>query len=463
VPLDWTLVGKLTMNDSLIQPLFGGPLDIIGDVHGEIDPLRSLMRHLGYDGEGNHPDDRRLVFVGDLTDRGPDSPAVINLVQRLIESGRAQCVLGNHDLNILLDHRKHDNGWFHGEKFLVDGQVVPQILAEESTQQQVLDFSRTLPIALERDDLRVVHACWHDVMVGIARESSDAVALYNDHHELIESSFPGLDFDDIDKGLTHQNKNPVKRLTSGPEERIEKPIEASGKIRYEKRVHWWNDYNGAFCVFGHYSIPDGDPRGSESAFCVDYGVGKRWTERRNDKSSGFKLKLAALRWPERVVVFDEGAKKSAHLPSWVREGGVVVEVHPVGRDWQLPADAIQLPFFHVTLIGRKVFLERQDEMAKVWEEVRPTLPLPPQAELDTAVNLAIDEDRKTWFRHIANQDEFRSYVQELTSILDGAFTRFTERGLSNPETDRYFHMSVANNRGGDPMKSIGSINGPNAP
>jgi len=32
---------------SLIQPLFDGPLDIVGDVHGEIDALRSLMRHLG--------------------------------------------------------------------------------------------------------------------------------------------------------------------------------------------------------------------------------------------------------------------------------------------------------------------------------------------------------------------------------------------------------------------------------
>ena len=96
-------------------------------------------------------------------------------------------------------------------------------------------------------------------------------------------------------------------------------------------------------------------------------------------------------------------------------------------------------------------------MAKVWKEVQPTLPLPPQAKLDATVNQAVDEDRKTWFLHIANQDEFQSYVQELTSILDGAFTRLTESGLTNPETDRYFHMSVADDQGGDPLKSIGSI------
>ena len=105
---------------TLIQPLFDGPLDIVGDVHGEIEPLRSLLGHLGYGGDGEHPQGRRLVFVGDLTDRGPDSPAVVDLVQRLIASGRAQCVLGNHDLNILLGHRKHDNNWFFGEEFLED-------------------------------------------------------------------------------------------------------------------------------------------------------------------------------------------------------------------------------------------------------------------------------------------------------------------------------------------------------
>lgn len=293
---------------SLIQPLFDGPLDIVGDVHGEIDPLRSLMLHLGYDQIGNHSDGRRLVFVGDLTDRGPDSPAVVNLVQRLIGSGQAQCVLGNHDLNILLDHRKHDNGWFYGEEFMEDGKVVPQVLADESIRQQVLEFFRTLPIALGRDDLRIVHACWNDKMIAIAGESSDAVDLYHEHHELIEGSFPGLDLDNIDKGLEHQNKNPVKKLTSGPEERTDEPIHASGKIRNERRVVWWNDYKDTFCAFGHYSIPYGDPRGSGAAFCVDYGVGKRWTERRKGKTHEFNLKLAAFRWPERVVVFDEAGE-----------------------------------------------------------------------------------------------------------------------------------------------------------
>jgi hypothetical protein len=73
-------------------------------------------------------------------------------------------------------------------------------------------------------------------MIDIARDSSDVVALYSEHHELIESSFPGLDLDDIDRDLEHQNKNPVKLLSSGPEERTDIPIHSAGKIRHERRV-----------------------------------------------------------------------------------------------------------------------------------------------------------------------------------------------------------------------------------
>lgn len=100
---------------------------------------------------------------------------------------------------------------------------MPQVLANESIRQQVLDFFRTLPIALERHDLRVVHACWNDDVSDIASGSTDVVTLYNEHHELIEDSFPGLDLDDIDKNLEYQNKNPVKLLSSGPEERTDAP------------------------------------------------------------------------------------------------------------------------------------------------------------------------------------------------------------------------------------------------
>ena len=294
---------------TLISHLSSGPLDIVGDVHGEIDPLLSLMHHLGYDEHGFHPDNRKLVFVGDLTDRGPDSLTVVNLVQTLTETQRAQCVLGNHELNILLNQRKHDNGWFYGEEFSDNGYIVPQALANNNNRDRILDFFNTLPIALEREDLRVIHACWHAPMMKSLRETEGVIALTEQHEDLIEKRTENSHLDEVDISLEHQNQNPVRRLTSGPEERIHSPFFASGKMRHEQRVQWWNNYNETFCVFGHYSIPDGKPRGNQSSFCVDYGVGKRWTERRQGRTKGFTLKLAALRWPEKLIVFDEGESR----------------------------------------------------------------------------------------------------------------------------------------------------------
>lgn len=167
----------------------------------------------------------------------------------------------------------------------------------------------TLPLVLERDDLRVVHANWDDGMVNIAKDAKDVESLYILHRGLIESKLAGQSLNDVDQGLLHQNDNPVKLLTSGPEERSEQPYESGGKIRNERRVYWWDEYSGALCIFGHYSIPDGQPRGNSALFCVDYGIGKRWSERKAGMSQGFSYKLGALRLPERMVVFDEGGRR----------------------------------------------------------------------------------------------------------------------------------------------------------
>ena len=100
----------------------------------------------------------------------------------------------------------------------------------------------------------------------------------------------------------------MKLLTSGPEERIDEPEFSGGKFRNERRVHWWEGYYDTYCVFGHYGPDEGKPRMGRSAFCIDYGVGKRWTERQDGKPLGSTWKLAALRLPEREVVFDDGSR-----------------------------------------------------------------------------------------------------------------------------------------------------------
>src|SRR5687767_8858066 len=84
----------------LRSPLTAGPLDLVGDIHGEIEALQRVLHRLGCDPERRRAK-RPLVFVGDLIDRGPDSPACVELVLRLVEAGIAQVVLGNHELNLL--------------------------------------------------------------------------------------------------------------------------------------------------------------------------------------------------------------------------------------------------------------------------------------------------------------------------------------------------------------------------
>ena len=70
-----------------------GPFDIIGDIHGCLPELNALLEKL--------QSDRKLVFLGDLVDRGPDSPGVLRKVMQLVHEGKALCVPGNHDVKLL--------------------------------------------------------------------------------------------------------------------------------------------------------------------------------------------------------------------------------------------------------------------------------------------------------------------------------------------------------------------------
>ena len=90
-----------------------GPLDIIGDVHGCLAELCDLLDSMGYHVDrvqrpaGDfryriaHPDGRRIIFLGDLVDRGPNSVAVLRLAMDAVLGARALCVLGNHDRKLL--------------------------------------------------------------------------------------------------------------------------------------------------------------------------------------------------------------------------------------------------------------------------------------------------------------------------------------------------------------------------
>jgi hypothetical protein len=341
---------------ALIRKLFPGPIDIVGDLHGEIDALKELLVHLGYDAGGIHPTGRRLVFIGDLTDRGPDSPALINLVSGLVTQGLAQCVLGNHELNLLREEPKEGNGWFfkdnhdHGKGKFLNSRAIAA-----DCRDGVTEFLSGLPLALERDDLRLVHAAWQSTSIAAIRSSTAGVLeLYQKHHAraLRLGEDTGLaDREEVEReewreGLhdpsvsvpmlpavaaldaLYQDANPVRIVTSGLERIAEAPFFASGKWRMVNRSRWWDEYEDDVPVIvGHYwRWPTGSSRDAHSkgepdlfdglapqqwfgakgnVFCVDFAVGARYKERETG-ADAFECRLGAVRWPERVLVFDDG-------------------------------------------------------------------------------------------------------------------------------------------------------------
>lgn len=352
----------------LVGKLFSGPIDIIGDVHGEIGALLSLLDLLGYDGQGNHAEGRRLVFLGDLGDRGPNSIAVIRLVRRLWRRQRAQCIIGNHELNLLREERKHGNGWFWGETEVIrkDKKALSfQFLADSAFRATALDFFGQLPLALERPSgkdgtaVSVVHAAWHPPSVAALRNESgsasraDAAFARRIRRRISQAGngggVGGVALSDDEVQMLMQNDNPARVLTSGLEQRAKVPFFAGGRLRTLERHRWWLDSPAAYAadggsggdggaasslvVIGHYwrrwmrevdaRVPSGfAPSGADvfdgvaptallgprrSVFCVDFAVGLRYEER------GLKLPpaslgthLAALRLPERTLHLEDG-------------------------------------------------------------------------------------------------------------------------------------------------------------
>ncbi|WP_206431649.1 polynucleotide kinase-phosphatase [Deinococcus psychrotolerans] len=154
-----------------------GPFDFIGDVHGCLSELRALLTQLGYV-NGQHPQGRTAVFVGDLIDRGPDSAGVLDLVMKMVHSGQALCVIGNHDDKLMrvLDGQKATLK--HG---LAD--TVRQLEERgEAFKTQVRTFLRGLTGHLQLDGGAVVvaHAGLPEAYQGRSSGRVRSFALYGD-------------------------------------------------------------------------------------------------------------------------------------------------------------------------------------------------------------------------------------------------------------------------------------------
>ncbi len=239
------------------QPLWNnrkfehGPFDIVGDVHGCIDELLELLSALGYlvemrDGQYavQPAEGRKLIFVGDLVDRGPGTPEVLRLVSSLVRAGQAFCVPGNHDIKLVKALRGRDVKLTHG---LADS--IRQL--EKESQEFRQEMAKFL-------DSLISHYVFNDGKLVVA-------------HAGLKESMQG-------RGSGGVREFALFGETTGETDEFGLPV----------RYNWAADYRGgALVVYGH--TPQPEPLWLNNTVNIDTGC-------------VFGGSLTALRYPEKEIV-----------------------------------------------------------------------------------------------------------------------------------------------------------------
>ena len=146
--------------------------DIIGDIHGHADELEALLTKLGYQdcrGAWRHPS-RTAIFVGDFVDRGPNQLRTLKLVKAMTDEGSARAVMGNHEFNAIAwatpdpANDGHHLRPRHGDKGVKNRNQHKAFLKEVGQDSEYHEYwikwFLDLPLWIEEDGFRVVHACW---------------------------------------------------------------------------------------------------------------------------------------------------------------------------------------------------------------------------------------------------------------------------------------------------------------
>ena len=243
------------------QPLWNnrkhdrGPFDIIGDIHGCFAELQSLLAELGYvvtareeeDGTHyrvQHPEKRKVIFLGDLVDRGPDTPAVLRLVMDMVGDGAAFCVPGNHDKKLVRKLKGSNVQLTHGIVETLQ-QLEPEPAAFKTRVTKFLD-DLISHYVFDDGRLVVAHAGLKESMHGRGSRAVREFALYGE--------------------------------TTGETDEFGLPI----------RYNWAGDYRGkALVVYGHTPVPE--PEWLNGTINIDTGC-------------VFGGALTAMRYPERTLV-----------------------------------------------------------------------------------------------------------------------------------------------------------------
>lgn len=161
-------------------------IDVIGDIHGCIDELHELFKRLGYDYQNQlyiHPEGRIPVFAGDLTDRGPDSIAVIRLVYRMVtEQKKAKYVPGNHCNKLYRFFLGNNVQQSHGLETTVAEYEALEGKEKQKVRKQFMQLYEDAPLYLEVPEVNAViaHAGIKEEFIGRTDSKVKTFVFYGD-------------------------------------------------------------------------------------------------------------------------------------------------------------------------------------------------------------------------------------------------------------------------------------------
>ncbi|MGR2737788.1 metallophosphoesterase [Billgrantia sp. Q4P2] len=264
--------------------------DLIGDVHGCGATLGALLEKLGYHQRGGvyrHPR-RQAIFLGDLIDRGPRIRLAVSIARRMVEEGEAHIVMGNHEYNALAySHhapRRLGREWLreHSPRHnRIIKETLDQYRDHPAEWDETLAWFMDIPLYLDFDDFRVVHACWDQALI-----------------DALECQCPG---GVIDEPFLQQSVVPdtlafrvLDRLTRGVHLPLPPGVEihsGDGFSRRSFRAHFWarEPRTWGDVIFQPDNLPDGleesELSASERARLSHYGldqpplfIGHYWCE-----------------------------------------------------------------------------------------------------------------------------------------------------------------------------------------
>jgi hypothetical protein len=192
--------------------------DLIGDVHGCARSLERLLIKMDYQhrqGCYRHSN-RKVIFVGDIVDRGPRIRESLHIVKNMVDHGQAEIVLGNHEYNAMCyctEGRKGSGHQYLREHDARHHRLIRETLEQfENYSQEWKDFLtwfHEIPLFIEKDRFRVVHACWDNDAITRFKvlAPSHCVDVNMLHDSITSDSFVGGVIDKLTRGTALELPN----------------------------------------------------------------------------------------------------------------------------------------------------------------------------------------------------------------------------------------------------------------